>query len=183
MARKVYNYYKNYPQFSSSIGGFDPKLFDITEVKKEDIVEILERRKDYTIYFDDFERLMDNPIENVGVIFKLIHKYSRDGAFLVELVTAKPGSQPKILDTIFKEINDELKDDMAARDTFKDFKWILKNMKLAMIGYVQEAIKSSFNGASTGTPQKPKQEHNQTELDKPHPSKCGGAFVDPPGCG
>ncbi len=180
MARKVYNFYKKYPQFSSSIGVFDPDLFDILEVEKDDINNILARRKDYTIYFDDFERLMDdNPIENIGVIFKLIHKYSRDGSFLLELVASKPGSQPKILDTIFKEIKVEIQDEMAARDTFKDFKWVLKNMKLAMIGYVKEAIKSSFNGASSGTPPKPP-EQKQTE--QSNPNKYPGGIVDLPDC-
>ncbi len=185
MARKVYNYFKKYPQFSNSIGGFDPKLFDINEVDKEDIQDILSRRTDYKIYFDDFSNLMDTTPENIGIIFKLLFKYSRDGDFLYELVHTDPKSPPDILQAIHKEIEDELKGDtLQARETFTNFRWLLKNMKLAMVGYVQEAIKGSFNGASKGTPQTPPQDETteQTEQNKPRRSKCGGAFIDLPGC-
>lgn len=172
------NYFGKYPQFRNTIGGFDKKSFDIKQVKKEDIEEILDGRTDYRIYYDDMDRLMDNPNESVGLVIKLLNRYSRNADFLLELLNAKPGKSSPILESIKKEINVEIKDDGLARDTYKDFCWLLKNLKLAMIGYVQTSISNSFHGAGKGS----MQAVEQIDPGELKPSKCGGAMKDLPGC-
>ncbi len=179
MSSKNKNWFKKYPQFLSSIGGFDKKLFDIKEVKKEDIEEILDGRTDYRIYYDDFDRIIDNPSESVGVVVKLLLKYSRNADFLWELVTTKPGRNIPILENIREEIKTEIADRDLARDTFKDFCWLLKNLKLAMVGYVKNSISNSYHGAGIGA----QHEEEQVDLDKLKPSSCGGNLKDLPGCG
>ncbi|MBR4375970.1 MAG: hypothetical protein IKS91_02965 [Spirochaetia bacterium] len=173
------NYFSKYPQFQNSIGGFDKKSFDIKQVKKEDIEEILDGRKEYRIEYDDFDRIKDNPNESIGVIMKLVIKYSRNADFLFAFITTKPGLDVPVLESIREEIKAEITDKDLARDTYKDFCWFLKNLKNAMIGYVQISISNSFHGAGKGSVQTVEQ-IDPTEL---KPSKYGGGIKDLPGCG
>ena len=128
MAKPTYR--ERYPQFEDENGKFDEKTFDIKEMAKEDIEDILSRRKTVEIYLDNLENIIDNPLESIGIITLMIYRYSRKVDLLIEEIRSE----------IKKAINDE----KLAESTYRDFRWFAKNLKLGTEGYIKNAVANGF---------------------------------------
>jgi len=141
MAKKTYNL----KQFVGDDGKFSKDTFDIREVDREYIKDTLSRRNKIELDFEDYEKLMANSNEGVGVIFRLLFNCSRNVDFLYPLINGSPEDRKALIDNLEKQIKGEVKDQLLARDCFRDFQWILKSIRLAAIGYIQTCIRNSIN--------------------------------------